>query len=194
MTARRQPTTPTRPASTRPASARAALPVTLLTLALGPLLAGCGPLDTTDTGSDGPTTQTPATVTVTTTVTPSPTATRPVPTKPTGPTLDQTPTTPPPGKDAAAIPRSAQDYGIAFVTAWAKGDRSRATQLGTDTAVKAAFATAPGTAPRFDHCEGAAGSSYCTWVGDEYTLQLRIGNDLASRGQLHAVIEVVFKH
>jgi hypothetical protein len=162
---------------------------------VGALLAGCGPFGGGDVpGTDASTTQTPATVTVTTTVPASPTATRPVPTKPTRPTIDPSPTTPPPGKDAPAIPRSAQDYGIAFVTAWVKGDRTRATQLGTESAVKDAFATQPGTAPRFDHCEGAAGSSYCTWVGAEYTLQLRIGNDLASRGQPHAVAEVVFRH
>ena len=184
MTTRHQPTTP---------AAAPALPAVVIAIVLAVLFAGCGP-------SNGPasttssTTPTPATVTVTTTVTASPTATRPVPTKPTRPTIDPSPTTPPPGKDAPAIPRSAQDYGIAFVTAWVKGDRTRATQLGTEAAVKAAFAVRPGATPRFQHCEGAAGSSYCTWEGDEYTLQLRILNETASTGQPHAVTEVAFRH
>jgi hypothetical protein len=157
-------------------------------------LAGCGPTDGTDAPAGAGSTTTPATVTVTTTVTASPSATRPVPTKPTRPTIDPSPTTPPPGKDAPPIPRSAQDYGIAFVTAWVEGDRTRATQLGTGSAVKDAFAAGPGAAPRFQRCEGAAGSSYCTWVGSEYTLQLRILNETASLGQPHAVTEVVFRH
>ena len=186
MTTRHQPTTP---------ATASALSAVMLAIAIAVVLAGCGPSKgpATTTGTSS-TTPTPATITVTTTVTASPTATRPVPTKPTRPTIDPSPTTPPPGKDAPAIPRSAQDYGIAFVTAWVKGDRTRATQLGSEAAVKDAFAVRPGVAPRFQHCEGAAGSSYCTWEGDEYTLQLRILNETASTGQPHAVAEVAFRH
>ena len=187
MTMRRQP------------SLRAA-PAVLVGALVAVLLTACGPSNGTgSSGSASSTTQPPATVTVTTTVTAPPTATRPVPTRPVPttpvrPTIDPSPTTPPPGKDAPAIPRSAQDYGIAFVTAWVKGDRARVTQLGTESAVKDAFATRVDTAPRFQRCEGAAGSSYCTWVGDEYTVQLRILNETASLGQLHAVTEVAFRH
>jgi len=162
---------------------------------VGIVLAGCGPADRSRTPSaTASSSQTPATVTVTTIVTVPPTATRPVPTKPTGPTIEPSPTTPPPAKDAPPIPRSAQDYGIAFVTAWVNGDRAHATLLGTESAVKDAFAAEPGTAPRFQRCEGAAGSSYCTWVGTEYTLQLRILNETASVGQPHAVVEALVRH
>ncbi len=166
-------------------------------LALG-VLTGCGSSDAvssspTTTSTTGTTTTssttspaTPATVTVTTTVTASPTSRTPH--------LDPSITTPPPAKDAPAIPRSAQDYGTAFVKAWVDHDRTRASQLGTEAAVKAAFASTVDTMPRFVRCEGAAGSSYCTFEGDEYTMRLRLRNELASLGQLHAVAEVVFQH
>ena len=163
-------------------------------LALG-VIAGCGS-GAADDGSP-PTATTSATSTPTAgTVTAEPPTTEPSTTEPstTGPKLDLPPTTPPGAKDAPAIPRAAQDYGTAFVTAWVGGDRARATQLGTESAVKAAFASRVEAMPRFVRCEGAAGSSYCTWAGDEYTLQVRLGNELASRGEPHAVTEVVFQH
>jgi hypothetical protein len=151
-------------------------------------VAGSAPT-TTATGTSSSTTSStplPTTVTVTTTVTASPTSRTPH--------IDPSPTTPPPGKDAPAIPRSAQDYGTAFVKAWVDGDRSRATLLGTESAVKSAFASSADAMPRFVRCEGAAGSSYCTWAGDEHTIQLRLGNETASLGQPDAVNEVVFRH
>ncbi len=159
------------------------------------VVSSCGSSDPT-AGSSSATTPTvattsassttPATVTVTTTVTASATSRTPQ--------IDPTLTTPPPGKDAPAIPRSAQDYGTAFVKAWVDRDRTRASQLGTEAAVETAFASTVDTMPRFVRCEGAAGSSYCTFEGDEYTMRVRVRNELASLGQLHAVAEVVFRH
>ncbi|WP_406832562.1 hypothetical protein ABEG17_07010 [Pedococcus sp. KACC 23699] len=169
----------------------------VLTAAVGVLVVGalgaCGSSGST-TGSGGASTAlattsstpTPATVTLTTTVTSTATTRKP--------RIDPSPTTPPPAKDAPAIPRSAQDYSTAFVKAWVDGDRTRATQLGTEAAVKAAFASRVDTMPHFVNCEGAAGSSYCTWQGDEYTMEIRLRNDLAGTGQPHAVIEVAFAH
>ena len=148
--------------------------------------AGPSPTNTASSSSTTTTDPSPTTVTVTTTVTSSPTTRTP--------RIDPSPTTPPAAKDAPAIPRSAQDYGTAFVKAWVDRDRTRATQLGTEAAVKAAFASTVDTAPRFVRCEGAAGSSYCTWQGDEYTMQVRLRNEQASTGQPHAVTEVVFQH
>lgn len=144
------------------------------------------PSSTTSSPSSTSSTAGPSPTTVTVTVTAgSPTRT---------PHIDPSPTTPPAAKDAPAIPRSAQDYGTAFVKAWVDDDRTRADQLGTPASVKAAFASRVDTMPRFVRCEGAAGSSYCTWQGDEYTMQVRLRNDLASLGQPHAVAEVVFQH
>ena len=158
-------------------------------LALG-VIAGCGS-GAADDGSP-PTATTSATSTPTAgRVTAEPSTTEP---STTAPKLDLPPTTPPGAKDAPAIPRAAQDYGTAFVTAWVGGDRARATQLGTESAVKAAFASRVEAMPRFVRCEGAAGSSYCTWAGDEYTMQLRVHNEPASLGEPHAVVEVVFRH
>ena len=120
-----------------------------------------------------------------------------VPAPPTTPTasahVNTALTTPPPAKDEV-IPRNAQDYGRAFVSAWTRRDRAWADQLATKSAAAAAFATKVDRAPVFRTCEGAAGSTYCTWEGDEYRLQLRIGNEIASRGGLHAVDEVKFTH
>jgi hypothetical protein len=40
-------------------------------------------------------------------------------------------------------------------------------------------------------CEGAAGSSYCTFnAGGDPTIVVRVGNEAASQGAQHAVIEV----
>lgn len=170
------------------------LTATTSLLALG-LVGACGSAEpsagdapASPTSSTSSTTATPSrtTVTVTTTITTSPTGRRP--------RIDSSPTTPPSGKDAPAIPRSAQDYGTAFVKAWVDADRPRATQLGTEAAVKVAFGSSVDAMPRFVRCDGAAGSSYCTWEGNEYTMQVRLRNDLASLGQPHAVVEVVFRH
>ncbi|MEO5983803.1 MAG: hypothetical protein ABIQ13_15990 [Pedococcus sp.] len=167
-----------------------ALSATAGLLALG-VLSSCGSDAAVDSSaSTTPASSTPSpsppTATVTTTVTATPTSRTPQ--------IDPSLTTPPPGKDAPAIPRAAQDYGTAFVKAWVERDRTRATQLGTEAAVKAAFASSVATMPRFARCEGAAGSSYCTWEGDEYTMRLRLRNEMASLGQPHAVAEVVFQH
>jgi hypothetical protein len=165
---------------------------TIALVAATTLLGGCA------TGADGtaagttPTTTTPTTPTTTVTVTatssiPAPTLSRPGKPNPTF-------STPPPAKDPAVIPDDPKAYGQAFVTAWVDRDRARAQRLGTATAVEAAFDSAPRAAPAFRSCEGAAGSSYCIWQGDEYTMTVRILNEKSSLRQEHAVTEVTFTH
>ena len=79
----------------------------------------------------------------------------------------------------------------AFVEAWLTGDRAFAEVLGTDEAVEAIFALEGGDGWALDHCEGAAGSSYCTFTaGGDPTVVVRVGNEAAGLGQPDAVTEV----
>ncbi|HEY1133991.1 MAG TPA: hypothetical protein VGE77_05385 [Nocardioides sp.] len=39
-------------------------------------------------------------------------------------------------------------------------------------------------------CEGAAGSSYCTWNGTNHDIVVRVANEAASAGQEGAISEV----
>ena len=55
-------------------------------------------------------------------------------------------------------------------------------------------AETPAAAPALRDCEGAAGTSYCTFDGVGYTLIVRVGNEPYNTGELHAVIEVRFAH
>ena len=157
------------------------------------LLAACG--STADTsGSAGSPSSSPTTPTVTVTVTATPTATPPSTSVSSPGKPNTTMSIPPPAKDPVAIPDNPKAYGQAFVTAWVDRDKADAVRLGTTSAVDTAFGSTVKTAPKFTTCEGAAGSSYCTWEGDEYTMTVRILNEAASQRQQHAVTEVKFAH
>ncbi len=155
---------------------------TAVLAAVTALLGGCG--DTAGPGAAS--TTSPAT-----TATPTPTT---PPASPTQPTPNTTMTVPPPARDQAPPPTNATDYAREFVTAWASGNSGRGELLATPTAHKQAFASTPGAAPSFDGCEGAAGSAYCTFTGDEYTMVVRVSTQTASAGAPHAVTEVRFTH
>ena len=154
--------------------------------------AGTGAIDSGTTSSAS--SPTPSTVTVTVTATPTASSTLPAPTLSRPGKPNPTMSTPPPAKDPLVIPDNPQAYGQAFVTAWVGRDRARAARLGTATAVTTAFASTTRTAPAFRTCDGAAGSSYCTWQGDEYTMTVRVLNERSSQRQDQAVIEVTFAH
>ncbi len=156
-----------------------------LAVALGATLSACAD-DPGPGASGGATTSHTVTVTVTRTV-PGPTLTTP-----TAPPTRAT--TPPPAQDSKSIPGNARDYAGAFVTAWAERDKPRAEQLATSTVVKTTFASSVPTPPTLKGCGGAAGSSYCTYEGDEYTMTVRVLNEMASQRQPHAVTEVRFGH
>ena len=101
------------------------------------------------------------------------------------------PTTADPGDDA--LPTDPQQYAQAFVGAWAAGDQDSAGLFGTPAAVQAIFAFDSGGAGAWSvtSCEGAAGSTYCTFTaGGDPTIVVRVGNEAASQGQPHAVTEV----
>jgi hypothetical protein len=154
---------------------------------LGATLAACG--GDPEPGARGSSTTTSPTVTQTVTASgavPGPTDTRQ--------TAPSTAMTPPPARDPQTIPDNARDYAGAFVTAWAERDRVRAAQLATASVVQTAFASSVPTPPELKGCEGAAGSSYCTYEGDEYTMTVRVLNETVSQRQPHAVTEVRFGH
>ncbi len=183
--------------STRTATTVAAV----LAIAATGLLGGCGDADDTSGGGGGSSTTTPTmptptttTPTSTVTVTVSATSTLPAPTLTRPGKPNTTMTIPPPAKDPLVIPGTPKAYAQAFVTSWVDRDRARAARLGTPAAVDAAFGSTPTKAPTFTSCEGAAGSSYCTWEGDEFTMTVRVLNEKSAQRQTQAVTEVKFAH
>lgn len=140
--------------------------------------ASCGDDDGGSTTTTEEATSTSAVVTTTSTTSPVPAATTTPPT---------TPTT------GAALPTDPEAYAVAFVEAWASGDHDRALDLGTPGAVDAIFAYDSGGPGLWSlvQCEGAAGSSYCTFnAGGDPTIVVRVGNEAASQGAPGAVTEV----
>lgn len=100
-----------------------------------------------------------------------------------------TPTSGPAATVPAGYPSNAQDYAQAALTAWAAGDQARLDQLRDGANQVFQTISSPSYDHHFhlDHCEGAAGSSYCRVfnnVGDELDLQL--SNQLL--GAPHAVV------
>lgn len=86
-------------------------------------------------------------------------------------------------------------YAQAAFTAWLQGDQTRLRGLATDPA----YAVLDDRPPSPDDgwstpptCEGAAGSTYCRWVGARQTLTLRIGNEAAASGET-ALVEARFE-
>ena len=155
------------------------------------LLSGCGgsagSADSGATSRAGATTPTVTVAVIATATLPAPTLSKPG--KP-NPAVS----TPPPAKDPLVLPDNPQAYAQAFVTAWVDRDRPRAAKLAVASAVDTAFATTVTKAPTFTTCEGAAGSSYCTWQGEEYTMVVRVGNERVAQHQEQAVGEVRFTH
>jgi hypothetical protein len=150
-----------------------------LTIASLLLLAACG-----SDGGDDETTTTTAEVT-TTTAAPTTTTVIPSPTT----TSQSAPTTV--TTAAGGLPTDPQAYATAFVEAWATGDQATASILGTESAVNAIFAFEGGGTWTVTSCEGAAGSTFCTYTaGGDPTVVVQVGNEAASQGQEHAVTGV----
>jgi hypothetical protein len=132
------------------------------------------------TSSTGVTTTTePTTSSTGATTTDAPAVTNPpVTTAPSGPEL----------------PRDPNGYATAAFLAWQQGDDATLELLTSPAALAVLTARAPGTGDWTGPiCDGAAGSSYCTWNGLEDQLVLRVANEAASTGQAHAVHEARFQ-
>ena len=103
--------------------------------------------------------------------------------------------------DPSYIPTDPDAYADFFIKAWAAGDRTRALKFGSASAVDTLFAYEAGGeegAPPPDwqvvECEGAAGSSYCTFsAGGDPKIIVRVMNEAASQGQPQAISEVQIK-
>jgi hypothetical protein len=164
---------------------------TLLAAAAGLMLAAACGTGTTGAGSTTtPSSTSTSSTTTSTTMMPTTTSATSTP----GPTSPTTAPKPTPTTTTAPLPDNPQAYAKAFVAAWAKDDRDRAEDLGSDAAVESIFSADAPSAPTFGGCEGAAGSTYCRWEGDEYTLTVRVMNEKASTGMEHAVSEADFGH
>lgn len=145
-------------------------------------LAACS--DSTGEEADGP-------VTVTETVTADPST----PSGTTTTTAGDEPTGPGTTTSSAAatddFPTDAQAYAQALIDAWQAGDRDRAVQLVRDPDdADELFDDDLSGAPTFELCEGAAGSSYCTWTGTGYQVVVRVGNEAVSAGGPGAISDV----
>jgi hypothetical protein len=91
-------------------------------------------------------------------------------------------------------PMDPGDYATAAFDAWRAGDRATLTDLAQDSA--SALLTdrqaGAGFAWSGPACQGAAGSSFCTWSAAEAQLTLQVGNEAASYGAARAVNGVRF--
>jgi hypothetical protein len=94
----------------------------------------------------------------------------------------------------AARPTSSADYAQAAFDAWEGGDGTTVIDLSVPEAAQLLLARGPGDDGWSDtpQCEGAAGSTYCTWTSDGPNLQLRVLNEDASKGAAHAISEAAF--
>jgi hypothetical protein len=95
-----------------------------------------------------------------------------------------------------ALSTDPAEYASALVRAWERGDETAAGLLATDGAVQVLFSREGGGAGTWSlrGCEGAAGSSYCTFTaGGTPTVIVRVGNEAVSLGQPHAADEVRFE-
>mgnify|MGYP001355576106 FL=1 len=130
----------------------------------------------TGTGAGGDTTSTMPTTQVTA-----------PPTTPLPPTSTETTQPPEP------LPTNSQDYAAAAFEAWVAGDEAQLGRLLTPEASTQLdeINADPAADWEFTRCEGAAGSSYCEWLGPDGTLTFCVGNEAASAGEEHAVSEVI---
>jgi hypothetical protein len=141
-------------------------------------------------GDDGDSSSATTTEATTTTVPETTTTVAPTTTAPPA-TTAAPPTTVDPGDDA--LPTDPQDYARSFIGAWEAGDQDSAAVFGTEAAVTTIFAYESGGPGAWSvtSCEGAAGSTYCTFsAGGDGSIVVRVGNEAASLGQHQAVTEV----
>ena len=97
---------------------------------------------------------------------------------------------------APVIPTDSEDYAIALIEAWERGDRDAAAALTDPDALETLFSREGGGAGTWslEGCDGAMGSTYCTFRADgEPAVIVRVGNEAASQGEPHAVSEVQFE-
>jgi len=103
-----------------------------------------------------------------------------------------------PVADVAAASRVTvpADHAQAVFDAWLTGDGAALVDLTTPEVVQLLTSRPVGDevwANDLRLCEGAAGSTYCTWASADVQLTLRVDNEAAGRGAAHAVVEAWFE-
>jgi hypothetical protein len=97
--------------------------------------------------------------------------------------------------EAARLPDNPQAYATATFRAWLQGNEARLSRLAAPPVAEFLLARAPESTSGWSspECEGAAGSTYCTWTRPETQLVIRVANEAASQGQPRAVTEASFQ-
>jgi hypothetical protein len=95
-------------------------------------------------------------------------------------------------EDSSLPPQSPVEYATSTFDAWRAGDANAVIERTTAQVAQLLLAS-PAPAHAFQpSCEGAAGSTYCTWILEDQQLTLRVGNEAASIGSPHAVFAASF--
>jgi len=173
-----------------PTARRALAAGALATILVAPL-SGCQSGD--DDASPGP----PASPSVS--ASPSePETTEPAPT--TSPSGTASPTSTPTPSETGGTdtpsPTNAVEYADALVIAWGAGEQERLAELATPEVIETLTGHADPGGPHWDRtgADSGAGSSFVRYENTEdgTTLELRVENEAAARGQEQAVAEAKF--
>lgn len=91
------------------------------------------------------------------------------------------------------LPNNPEAYAAGAFEAWTEGDEDLLARLMTDGARRTLEEGSLDASADwdFERCEGAAGSTYCTWSGPDGTLSFRVANQAASSGEEHAIAETL---
>lgn len=93
------------------------------------------------------------------------------------------------------VPDVPAEYARAVFDAWVAGNQPRIEELAVPS-VADLLAARPWSADDGwgdqATCEGAAGSTYCTWTGASAQLTIRVANEQGSGAEPHAATEAVF--
>jgi hypothetical protein len=91
---------------------------------------------------------------------------------------------------------SPSQYAQTAFDAWVRADRIELEKRGTPEVADMLEARPWTWDDEWDEqndCEGAAGSTYCTWTGTSAHVTLRVASEQAAAGEPHAVIEAVLE-
>lgn len=91
------------------------------------------------------------------------------------------------------LPTVPDEYASAAFDAWVAGDDAVLERMLAPEALEdlRQVNADPSADWEFSRCEGAAGSSYCEWIGPDGALTFRVANEAASNGEDHAIAEVI---
>lgn len=106
-----------------------------------------------------------------------------------GPAIDAASASARPAVETGARAVSPERYASTAFAAWRRGDVATLDRYAAGAVVDLLAARAPESAGGWGQpvCEGAAGSTYCTWSRSETQVTLRVANEAASQGLPGAV-------